>query len=225
MASLRGAAKGSHPSFFSRPVPSGISCPAGTNLSARYSNQPKPPAPSINFATVGQEIRSILAFSLHPTAISPNTRSMNQIIDVILVAILLLAGLVMAGIAAIDSFLSDAMTYAGVPALSQIIILFALVFWLIAMAVRSSARSSRCCSFSCSCTGFFPTSNPPPRRPARSRSFITRSSEASGRFERDVAAGFIGIAAAFEIQVGAISSRRSARTGSETLHRLTAARS
>jgi hypothetical protein len=61
---------------------------------------------------------------------------MNQIIDVILVAILLLAGLVMAGIAAIDSFLSDAMTYAGVPALSQIIILFALVFWLIAMAVR-----------------------------------------------------------------------------------------
>jgi hypothetical protein len=61
---------------------------------------------------------------------------MNQIIDVILVAILLLAGLVMAGIATIDTFLSDAMTYAGVPALSQIIILFAMVFWLIAMAVR-----------------------------------------------------------------------------------------
>jgi len=61
---------------------------------------------------------------------------MVHIIDAILFVILLLAGLVMAAIATIDSLLANAMTYAGVPKLSQIIILFAIVFWLIAVAVR-----------------------------------------------------------------------------------------
>lgn len=61
---------------------------------------------------------------------------MVHIIDVLLFIILLLAGLVMAGIATVDAFLANAMTYAGVPPLSQIIILFTIVFWLIAVAVR-----------------------------------------------------------------------------------------
>jgi hypothetical protein len=61
---------------------------------------------------------------------------MHQIIDLVLFVILSLAGLVMVSIAAVDTFLASAMTYAGVPPLSQIIILFAIVFWLIAVAVR-----------------------------------------------------------------------------------------
>ncbi len=61
---------------------------------------------------------------------------MHQLIDLVLFVILTLAGLVMLGIATVDTFLASAMTYAGVPGLSQIIILFAIVFWLIAVAVR-----------------------------------------------------------------------------------------
>jgi hypothetical protein len=61
---------------------------------------------------------------------------LTHAIDLVVAAILFLAGLVMTVIGVIDSYLSAIMTYAGLPPLFQTIILIAVALWLIVLAVR-----------------------------------------------------------------------------------------
>jgi hypothetical protein len=61
---------------------------------------------------------------------------LTHAIDLVVAAILFLAGLVMDVIGVIDSYLADMMSYAGLPPLIQTIILIAVAIWLIVLAIR-----------------------------------------------------------------------------------------
>jgi hypothetical protein len=61
---------------------------------------------------------------------------MSHAIDLVVSAILTLAGLVMAVVGAIDGFLVTMMSAAGLPPLLQLLILIAVAVWVVVMALR-----------------------------------------------------------------------------------------
>jgi hypothetical protein len=65
---------------------------------------------------------------------------MNHAIDLLVAAILTLAGLVMEAVGFVDSFLATLMTRAGVPPNAQIILLVVAAIWLMVMAFRLLGR-------------------------------------------------------------------------------------
>ena len=61
---------------------------------------------------------------------------MSHAIDLVVSAILTLAGLVMALVGAIDGFLVMVMSAAGLPPLLQLLILLAVAIWVVIVALR-----------------------------------------------------------------------------------------
>jgi hypothetical protein len=61
---------------------------------------------------------------------------MTHAIDLVIAALLTLAGLVMAVVGAIDGFLVTVMSAAGLPPLLQLLIIIAVGIWVVVMALR-----------------------------------------------------------------------------------------
>jgi hypothetical protein len=71
---------------------------------------------------------------------APICEGMNHAIDLVVSAILTLAGLVMELIGIIDGFLASLMSSAGLPPLLQVLILIGAALWLVVMAIRALGR-------------------------------------------------------------------------------------
>ena len=65
---------------------------------------------------------------------------MNHAIDLVVSALLTLAGLVMALVSAIDSVLGAAMSAVGLPPLLQFLVLIGVAIWVLVVALRLLGR-------------------------------------------------------------------------------------